>query len=244
MPTPNDGAMGHSQANKKLPQWIAIAGSLLALSAGLWWGMRRTTSRPVKPANVQLTALKPSEKAKQAANAGILTPLQGKTAPNFALPDQNGHLIRLSQFRGKVVVLTPMDPTCTTVCPVLAGEIVAANHDLGPIANNVVFVGFNVDPYWESIQSLQKFDQEHGLTTMKNWYFVTGTTSQLEAVWRKYYIWVQRLPKQKSVNHASYIYFIGPHGHERWLVGGSADKSLSTSYTALIVQYAKALAQH
>ena len=57
---------------------------------------------------------------------------QGLTAPNFALHDQHGQLIRLSAERGRFVVITFLYVHCTNVCPVIAGQLNAALRELSP----------------------------------------------------------------------------------------------------------------
>jgi cytochrome oxidase Cu insertion factor (SCO1/SenC/PrrC family) len=47
------------------------------------------------------------------------TELSGK-APDFRLMDQHGDLVSLSDFKGKVVVLTFFDSQCQDVCPLTA----------------------------------------------------------------------------------------------------------------------------
>ena len=44
-------------------------------------------------------------------------------APDFQLTDQNGSLIKLSDFRGKIVVLTFMDSKCKDTCPLTAAQL-------------------------------------------------------------------------------------------------------------------------
>lgn len=185
-----------------------------------------------------------SQLAAPAAKNGALTPLQGEVAPNFTLTDQYGKKISLDQFRGKAVVLMPMDSTCQTICPVLAMEVKQAAQQLGSQNSRVVFLAFNVDPYHNRVQDVQRFDRLHGLTHLQNWYFTTGSKQAILAVARKYYISVQLLPKTQSVNHASYMFFIGPHGHERYLSGASANKSITGSYSALIVEYVNKVLPH
>lgn len=187
----------------------------------------------------QTGSVQPDAAAKAAANDGTLTPLGGRPTPNFTLVDQYGRPVSLSQFRGKAVVLTPMDSVCTTICPVLAGEMLQADRALGSLANKTVFVAFNIDPYFSQVKYVQAFDRAHGLTGMKNWYFATGTPAQMQSVANKYAIWVQLLPKQRAVNHASYMYFISPSGEEEWLSGASGNSRLAVSYVALIKQYVK-----
>jgi cytochrome oxidase Cu insertion factor (SCO1/SenC/PrrC family) len=51
-------------------------------------------------------------------------------APGFSLTDQNGRPVSLSGVRGKVVLLTFLDPVCVTDCPLIAQEW-AASHPMG-----------------------------------------------------------------------------------------------------------------
>src|SRR6266498_4704126 len=67
-------------------------------------------------------------------------------APDFQLTDQNGSLINLSDFRGKVVVLTFMDSKCIDTCPLTAAQLRQAYRQLDPSdANQVAFIGVNVN---------------------------------------------------------------------------------------------------
>ncbi len=211
------------------PVMVKMALALLAVSAGVYlgiWQMFPSQSHPPAPPI--------SREAKSAAESGSLTPLQGELAPNFRLTDQAGRQVSLRQFRGHTVVLAAMDPHCHTVCPVLAGELRTAEQRLDLHGAGAVFIGLNVDPYWNAPRALQAFDLSHGLSSLRHWYFVTGSAGALNRVWQNYHLWVQQFPASKSVNHASYVFVIGPHGHERWLLTGSADRSLSASYSTLI----------
>src|SRR5207247_863305 len=51
------------------------------------------------------------------AHADPPFPVMSKPAPDFALTDQDGRSIRLSQFHGKLVLLTFFYTNCTDVCP-------------------------------------------------------------------------------------------------------------------------------
>ncbi|PSR36313.1 MAG: hypothetical protein C7B44_09640, partial [Sulfobacillus thermosulfidooxidans] len=176
-----------------------------------------------------------------AAQEGILTRLHGEKAPNWSLIDQRGQRLSLSHFKGKAVILIPIDPVCTTVCPVVAGEMKNADRLLGSLSKHVAIVGFNVNPYWTSVGDINAFDVKHHLTSMANWYFLTGSVPSLTKLWSQYHILVQQFPQTRSVYHTTYFYFIGPHGHERWLLGGSPKTSLTTSYSTLIADIVRTL---
>lgn len=182
--------------------------------------------------------------ARIAALHGTLTPLQSRTAPSVPLMDQRGAPVSVGQFRGKVVVLTTMDSRCTTVCPVVATEIAAADRQLGSLARHVVFVGFNVNPYFRTAADVMHFSQIHGLAPLPNWYFMTGSVHALHTMWKDYWVAVQANPTTQTVVHGDYLFFIGPGGHEHWLLGGSRHHGLSLSYEALIVQLVRTLWGH
>lgn len=217
---------------------MSLAAASLALAAiffGLWWGMRRNAPK------VESAAPFGHGPAQKASRAGILTALAGEPAPGWTLLGQNGTKLSLSQFRGRAVIFMPVDPACTSVCPVVASEMRQADRILGGQSRHVAIVGFNVNPYWTSLAAIRKFDRENRLNSLQNWYFVTGSAQSLASLWQHYHIWVEPLPAKRAVYHASYLYFIGPHGRERWLLGGSSDKSLTSSYSVLAAEIVRSL---
>lgn len=146
-----------------------------------------------------------------------LSPLPERAAPNFTLVDQAGKSVSLSQFRGKTVLLAFMDTLCTEVCPVESQEFLSAEKDLGSRAHDVVFIGVNVNPHANSVAEVQRFTSQHGLSVLKNWYFLTGSLAQLIPVWRAYGIEVIAPKNGGQTTHSSYMYFLNPLGRERFL---------------------------
>src|SRR6266536_4457301 len=67
-------------------------------------------------------------------------------APNFQLTDQNGALTKLSDFRGKIVVLTFMDSTCKDTCPLTAAQFRQTYRLFDQTkSSQVAFIGVNVN---------------------------------------------------------------------------------------------------
>lgn len=145
-------------------------------------------------------------------------------APNFTLTDQNGKTISLSSLRGKVVVLEFMDPKCTDICPVVSQEIIKANQLLGNKASQVEFLAVNVNQYHESQKDIMGFSKEQGLNKLSNWHFLTGTTSELKAIWKAYGIQVIPNPTG-DVEHSSFMYFISKDGTEMYLANPDNSKA-------------------
>src|SRR5262249_19234559 len=57
--------------------------------------------------------------------------LGGQPAPDIRLVNQFGQHMALSQFRGKVVILSFVDSECTTVCPLTTVSMLEAKRLLG-----------------------------------------------------------------------------------------------------------------
>lgn len=153
-----------------------------------------------------------------------LSDMNGRIAPGFTLTDQHGKPVAVSTFRGKAVLLAFMDSRCTQVCPVVAQEMLLAERDLGSAASRVAFVGVNVDPMGESVTAVQQFSKLHGLSKLPNWYFLTGTTAALQAVWKAYGIEVIVPKGATQTEHAAYLYFLDPAGKERYLASPQVDQ--------------------
>ena len=105
-----------------------------------------------------------------------LSPVPATPAPGFTLTDQNGHILSLASFRGRAVVLEFMDPHCTDICPIVSQEFIDADRDLGRSASRAVFIAVNVNPYFRSVADVAAYSQEHQLTAIPSWHFLTGSS--------------------------------------------------------------------
>ena len=83
------------------------------------------------------------------AIAGDSAPLD-LPAPGFDLVSQHGTTVTLASLRGKVVLLTFLDPVCTTDCPLIAQELKAAGRLLGAQASQVELVAIVANPTYTS----------------------------------------------------------------------------------------------
>lgn len=177
---------------------------------------------------------------KASASLMGLTQVQ-KQAPNIQLVDQNGKTVSLSDFHGKTVVLEFMDPVCTDICPVVSQEFVQADKILGNRSRQVVFIAVNVNQYHESVADVKKFSDAHGLSKLDNWYFLTGSTSQLQRIWKDYNIYVKPSPSG-DVQHSSVMYFIDKNGREQALADPNNNQSKITDWANGIARVTEQLA--
>ena len=103
----------------------------------------------------------------------------GTVAPDFTLPDQNGELHTLSDYRGQKVVLYFYPRDNTAGCTKQACAFAAKNAELKD--KNVQVVGVSKD----SVASHQKFAQKYDLP------FILLSDPELQAI-QAYGVWQEK----------------------------------------------------
>ena len=136
-------------------------------------------------------------------------------APAFTLSDQNGRTVSLASLRGKVVLLSFLDPVCTSDCPLIAQEFHAADRLLGPSARNVELVAIVANPVYRSVAYTRTFDAQEGLSRLPNWVFLTGSLDQLQQAWKNYGITAQVVGAGGMIAHNDVAYVIDKNGRTR-----------------------------
>jgi cytochrome oxidase Cu insertion factor (SCO1/SenC/PrrC family) len=136
-------------------------------------------------------------------------------APAFALTDQHGQPSSLAALRGKVVLLTFLDPVCTSDCPVIAQEFRQADQMLGAASRNVELVAIVANPLYRSVGYVQAFNRQERLTGLPNWLFLTGPLAQLQQTWKNYGVQAQILPAGGMIGHSDLAFVIDGRGHTR-----------------------------
>ena len=145
---------------------------------------------------------------------GSVAPLD-YPAKGFTLTDQNGRAVSLASMRGKVVLLTFLDPVCTSACPLIAQEFRAADQLLGPAAHQVELVAVCANPVYYQVADVAAFTRQEYLNQVPNWLFLTGSLPQLRQVWRNYGVAAEVLPAGSMVGHTEIALVIDRTGHVR-----------------------------
>jgi len=148
------------------------------------------------------------------AIGGSAAPLNFPARP-FQLTDQHGRAVSLASLRGKVVLLTFLDPVCTSDCPLIAQEFRAAGQLLGASARHVELVAVVANPVYHQVAFTQAFDRQERLTQVPNWLYLTGSVPRLQQVWRDYGITAQILPAGSMIGHPDIAYVIDAAGRVR-----------------------------
>jgi cytochrome oxidase Cu insertion factor (SCO1/SenC/PrrC family) len=165
------------------------------------------------------------------------------TAPAFTLTDQNGRQVSLASLHGKVVLLTFLDPVCTSDCPTIGTEFREADQVLGAQARGVELVAIVANPLYRSTAYTRAFDSEDQLASLPNWLYLTGGLPQLEQAWKNYAVSAQILPAGGMVLHQDVAYVIDANGKTRTELNFDPGPATSSTESSFAVELANA-AQH
>jgi cytochrome oxidase Cu insertion factor (SCO1/SenC/PrrC family) len=161
-------------------------------------------------------------------------------APGFALTDQDGRQVSLASLRGKVVLMTFLDPVCTSDCPLIASEFRAADQLLGRSGSAVRLVAIDANPLYYTAPYLQAFDRQERLTGVANWLFLTGSLDQLRQVWQSYGISAVALPAGQMIAHNDLAFVIDPSGHVRTELNFDPGPGTTSSQSSFAVELSQA----
>lgn len=164
-------------------------------------------------------------------------------AYDFHLTDQDGRPVSLTDYRGKVVVLTFLYVHCPDVCPLIADALHRAHSELGDSASKAAFLAVSVDPNGDTPDAVRTFLEAHRVRGELT--YLVGTFDALAPVWAHYYVGsdVKKIdaaappggtPTPDEVSHTAIVYVIDPSGKIRLFLPGNLDpKDLVADIRAL-----------
>ena len=139
-----------------------------------------------------------------------------RPAPAFALPSSSGAPARLSDYRGKVVVLEFGFSHCAAVCPVSLASLAQARQQLGARGKDVQVLFITVDPARDTPERLRSWLAQFD----PGFVGITGSEAQIGQLLKDYGINAAKHPvagstADYSMSHSSYLYFIDRQGRQR-----------------------------
>lgn len=137
-------------------------------------------------------------------------------APDFELTRSDGGSLRLSEQRGRVVLLFFGFTTCPDVCPATLGDAKRILEELGEEAQDVEYLFVTVDPERDTPEVLESYVSIFSPAIVG----LTGSAESLAQVWQDYGIFVEKVPLEGSaqeytVTHTARVFVIDGDGRLR-----------------------------
>ena len=142
------------------------------------------------------------------------------TASQIELKKADGQVFRLSDQKGKIVLLFFGFTNCTDVCPTTLADLKQALNILGEDKANsveVVFVSLHPDRDTPDViqQYVEKFD--------KKFIGLSGSMADLQKVWDAYGVYREKVPSDSQTNydieHTARVFLIDGSGNLRLSYG-------------------------
>jgi protein SCO1 len=151
------------------------------------------------------------------------------------LTDQDGKKVELDSWPGKTVLLVPFLSLCQDVCPLITGNLVAAEQSLAAdhAASKVQIVELTVDPARDTPARLAAYAKLTGA----DWQLVTEPAAELRPLAKFFGFYYQKIPEDDpdardwwtgkaltyDVDHTDNYFVIDPAGVERVVEDGAPD---------------------
>lgn len=135
-----------------------------------------------------------------------------KQAPDFTLTNQEGELVKFTDYSGKVVVVSFMFTSCTTVCPLLTGNLVNIQEELGDkMGEQVQLLSISFDPERDKPQMLKQYSQAYD-ANLDGWSFLVGKDEEeTKELMDAYGMWYKPTP-DGQFDHTALTLLIDQNG--------------------------------
>ncbi len=140
-------------------------------------------------------------------------------AAPIELAQAKGEIFRLSDQRGKIVLLFFGYTSCPDVCPTTMGEMKQVVDALGKAGDSVQVVFISVDPEHDTSEKMQAYVDHFN----KNFIGLSGSMDELQPIWDAYGIY-----REANQTDASAMGYIVDHTARVMLI--DADGNLRLSY--------------
>ena len=156
-------------------------------------------------------------------------------ARTLALPDQDGKLRTLEDFKGKVTVIFFGFTQCPDVCPTTMAELAQVKKALGKDGERVQGVFVSVDPERDTPEILKKYMGSFDPSFVA----LRGTAEQTKAVAKEFKVFYAKVPGKTegsyTVDHTAGSYILDTQGKVRLFVRyGSGAEALTADLKALL----------
>jgi protein SCO1/2 len=140
-------------------------------------------------------------------------------AGEIELTKSNGETFRLSEQKGKIVLLFFGYSACPDVCPTTLAELRLVMNKLGNKTEQVQVVFVSVDPERDTPEKIQEYVAHFN----PNFIGLSGNLDELQIIWDNYGVFRERVKSESAfgyiINHTARTYLIDQNGNLRLSYG-------------------------
>jgi cytochrome oxidase Cu insertion factor (SCO1/SenC/PrrC family) len=139
-------------------------------------------------------------------------------APALALVDQRGQPITLETFHGRPVLVTFAYAHCDTICPIVVGDVLAAQRQLSDRSPAVVVI--TLDPWRDTPSRLDAIAK--GWSMGPESHLLSGPPEAVERALNAWRVPRVRNEQTGNLSHPPIVYVVDRDGHIAYVVQGNA----------------------
>ena len=140
-------------------------------------------------------------------------------AADFTLTQSSGETFRLSEQKGKIVLLFFGYTACPDVCPTTLAELRLVMEELGDKTEQVQVVFVSVDPERDTPEKIQEYVEHFN----EDFIGLSGNPDELQIIWDNYGVFRERVESESAfgyiINHTARTYLIDQNGNLRLSYG-------------------------
>jgi protein SCO1 len=140
-------------------------------------------------------------------------------AAEIELTKSNGETFRLSEQKGKIVLLFFGYTSCPDVCPTTLAELNQVMAKLGDKTEQVQVVFVSVDPERDTPEKIQEYVAHFN----EDFIGLSGNPDELQIIWDNYGVFRERVESESAfgyiINHTARTYLIDQNGNLRLSYG-------------------------
>jgi len=144
--------------------------------------------------------------------------------PSFTLTNQDNQPVSLSDFKGRVVLVTAVYSTCTTTCPMMLTKVRTVLDQLTPAERaEMAVVAFSLNPEADTRELRTMTAKIYGIKSQ--FHFVSGLPSEVNALLDKLNVGRTRDTRSGQIMHSNLFFLLDREGRIAYRLSLSQNES-------------------